>query len=162
MSDTSTEVSSLSPWWKHATILVMIIGFSILSYVTSLTYSNVPPIPLRVADVTGAVVFTGADIQKGQEVFLKYGLMEHGSLWGHGAYLGPDYSAEYLHRLSEVVRDRIAIEKHDKPFTQLSPDEQSVASARTAAALKENRYDAASRSLRFSSGEVSAYRIQLS
>ena len=162
MSDTSTDVSSLSPWWKHAAILVMIVGFSVLSFVTVLTYTNAPPIPERVTDVTGALVFTGADIQKGQEVFLKYGLMEHGSLWGHGAYLGPDYSAEYLHRLSEVTRDRIAIEKYGKPFAQLSPDEQSVASARTAKTLKENRYDAASRTLLLSSGEVDAYRTQLS
>jgi nitric oxide reductase subunit B len=161
LSDTSTNVSSLSPWWKHATILVMIIGFSVLSFVTVLTYTNAPPIPEKVADVTGTVIFTGADILKGQEVFLKYGLMEHGSLWGHGAYLGPDYSAEYLHRLSEVARDRIAIEKYGKLFAQLSPDEQSVASARTATALKENRYDAVTRTLRLSSGEVDAYRIQL-
>ena len=109
MIDTSTDVSSLSPWWKHAAILVMIVGFSVLSFVTVLTYTNAPPIPDRVTDVTGAVVFLGADIQKGQEVFLKYGLMEHGSLWGHGAYLGPDYSAEYLHRLGELTRDGMAI-----------------------------------------------------
>jgi nitric oxide reductase subunit B len=68
----------------------MIGGFSVLSLVTVLTYTNAPPIPQRAVDVTGTVVFTGADIQMGQEVFLKYGLMEHGSLWGHGAYLGPD------------------------------------------------------------------------
>ena len=107
------------------------------------------------------VVFTGADIQMGQEVFLKYGLMEHGTLWGHGAYLGPDYSAEYLHRLSEVTRDTIATEKYGKLFAQLSPDEQSVASARTITELKENRYDPASRTLRLSPGEVAAYRTQL-
>jgi nitric oxide reductase subunit B len=125
VSNTSNDDLSLSPWWKHAAILVMIAGFSVLSLVTVLTYTNAPPIPERVTDVTETVVFTGADIQKGQEVFLKHGLMEHGSLWGHGAYLGPDYSAEYLHRLGEVTSDRIAIEKYGKPFAQLSPDEQS-------------------------------------
>ncbi len=117
----------------------MIGGFSVLSVVTVLTYSNAPPVPEQVTDGTGAVVFTGADIQKGQEVFLKYGLMEHGSLWGHGAYLGPDYSAEYLHRLSEVTRDTIAAEKYGKRFAQLSPDQQSAASAGTIKVLKENR-----------------------
>jgi nitric oxide reductase subunit B len=139
----------------------MIAGFSVLSFVTVLTYTNAPPIPTQAADVTGTVVFTGADIQMGQEVFLKYGLMEHGTLWGHGAYLGPDYSAEYLHRLSEVTRDTIATEKYGKLFAQLSPDEQSVASARTMMVLKENRYEPASRTLRLSSGEVAAYRTQL-
>ena len=131
MIDTSADVTSLSPWWRHSAILVMIAGFSVLSLVTVLTYTNAPPIPEQATDVTGTVVFTGADIQMGQEVFLKYGLMEHGSLWGHGAYLGPDYSAEYLHRLSEVTLDTIATEKYGKLFAQLSPDERSVVSART-------------------------------
>ena len=126
-----------------------------------LTYTNAPPIREQVTDVSGSVLFARADIQMGQEVFLKYGLMEHGSLWGHGAYLGPDYNAEYLHRLSEVTLDTIATERYGKPFAQLSPDERSVVSARTIATLKENRYEPASRTLRFSPGEMAAYRTQL-
>ncbi len=161
MVDTSADATSLSPWWRHSAILVMIAGFSVLSFVTVLTYTNAPPIPEQAVDGTGTVVFRGADIQMGQEVFLKYGLMEHGTLWGHGAYLGPDYSAEYLHRLSEVTRDTIATEKYGKLFAQLSPDEQSVASARTKTVLKENRYDPASRTLWLSSGELAAFRTQL-
>ena len=161
MNDASVDSARLSPWWRHAAILVMIAGFSVLSYITVLTYRNAPPIPEQAADATGIVEFTGADIQMGQEVFLKYGLMEHGTLWGHGAYLGPDYSAEYLHRLSEVTRDTIATEQYGKVFAQLSPDEQSVASARTITVLKENRYEPASRTLRLSAGEVAAYRTQL-
>src|SRR6202142_3817263 len=145
MIDTSAGATSLSPWWRHSAILVMIAGFSVLSFVTVLTYTNAPPIPEQVTDATGSVLFTGADIQRGQEGFLKYGLMEHGSLWGHGAYLGPDYSAEYLHRLSEVTLDTIATERYGNRFEQLSPDERSVVSARTIAALKENRYETASR-----------------
>ena len=120
MVDTPAGAPSLSPWWRHSAILVMIAGFSVLSYVTVLTYTNAPPIPEQAVDGTGTVVFSGADIQMGQEVFLKYGLMEHGTLWGHGACLGPDYSAEYLHRLSEVTRDTIATEKYGKLFAQLS------------------------------------------
>lgn len=120
MAHTSGNATSLSPWWRHSIILVMIAGFSVLTLVTVLTYTNAPPIPERAVDAADAVVFTGADILMGQEVFLKYGLMEHGTLWGHGAYLGPDYSAEYLHRLSEVTRDTIATEKYGKLFAQLS------------------------------------------
>jgi nitric oxide reductase subunit B len=161
MINPSTEASSLSPWWRHSAILVMIFGFSVLSLVTVLTYTNAPPIPEQVTDGTGTVVFTGADILKGQAVFLKYGLMEHGSLWGHGAYLGPDYSAEYLHRLSEITRDEIATSKYGGLFTQLSPDQQSAVSSETITVLKENRYEPPSQTLRFSPGEVAAYRTQL-
>ena len=68
----------------------MAFGFTILTVVTVLTYTNAPPIPKRVTDAAEATLFTQEDIEHGQEVFLKYGLMEHGSLWGHGAYPGPD------------------------------------------------------------------------
>ena len=102
---TDPSEKPLSPWWRHAVILVMAFGFSVLTMVTVLTYTNAPPIPERVTDTTGATLFTRENVEHGQEVFLKYGLMEHGTLWGHGAYLGPDYSAEYLHRLAEITRD---------------------------------------------------------
>ncbi len=57
---------------------------------------------------SGEIVFTGADIQTGQQVFLKYGLMENGTIWGHGAYLGPDFSASYLHDLGLTAADQFA------------------------------------------------------
>src|SRR5674476_1218815 len=128
----------------------MIAGFSVLSFVTVLTYTNAPPIPEQAADVTGNVVFTGADVQKGQEVFLKHGLMEHGTLWGHGAYLGPDYSAEYLHRLAEIARDALARERHGRPYAELDPDAASGVDAAVHRLLKENRYDPGTGALRFS------------
>jgi nitric oxide reductase subunit B len=71
MVDTSADATRLSPWWRHSANLVMIAGFSVLSSVTVLTYTNAPPIPEQVTDVTGSVLFTGADIQMGQDVFLK-------------------------------------------------------------------------------------------
>ena len=113
----------LSPWWRHTTILVMILGFSVLSVITALTYTNAPPIPGRVTDEAGATLFDQQAILKGQEVFLKYGLMEHGTLWGHGAYLGPDYSAEYLHRLAEVCNDARARARTGRPLAELGPEE---------------------------------------
>ena len=101
MIEMSTEATSISPWWRHSAILVMIGGFSVLSFVTVLTYTNAPPIPEQITDGAGTVVFTGGDIQKGQEVFLKYGLMEHGSLWGHGAYFTAN-SLRSSHRTNKV------------------------------------------------------------
>ena len=95
----------LSPWWRRAVLMVMFCGFAVLSLVTVKTYQGAPPIPETVVDTSGQRLFTGEDIEHGQDVFLKYALMEHGTLWGHGAYLGPDYSAEYLHRTVEIGQD---------------------------------------------------------
>src|SRR5499433_2167030 len=121
MTDNRSETASLSPWWRHSAILVMIAGFTILSIVTVKTYDNAPPIPARVVDDAGATIFTHDDVLRGQEVFFKYGLMEHGTLWGHGAYLGPDYSAEYLHRLAEIARDGLARERYGTSYASLAP-----------------------------------------
>jgi nitric oxide reductase subunit B len=158
--ETSGGSSSLSPWWRNAAILVMIVGFSVLSLVTVKTYTNAPPIPARVVDESGAPVFTSEDVERGQEVFLKYGLMEHGTLWGHGAYLGPDYSAEYLHRLVEVARGDFAGRRFGRAYAQLDGGQAFEVAEAVRRTLKENRYDAVSGALRFSPGEVAAYEVQ--
>lgn len=161
MNQDPLESSPLSPWWKQAVLLVMIFGFTLLTIVTVKAYRGAPPIPTRVADASGQTVFTGDDIKGGQEVFLKYGLMEHGSLWGHGAYLGPDYTAEYLHRLVEVGRDALAQAKFGKPFSSLETGRAAEVGEALKALLKQNRYDAASDTLVFTEPEIAAYLTQV-
>jgi nitric oxide reductase subunit B len=157
---TDSPEKPLSPWWRHAVILVMAFGFSVLTLVTVLTYTNAPPIPVRVADPAGATLFTREDVEHGQEVFFKYGLMEHGTLWGHGAYLGPDYSAEYLHRLAGITRDALAGERHSLTYAALDRDTAASVDAAVQRLLKENRYDPATGVLRFSSAEAAAWATQ--
>jgi nitric oxide reductase subunit B len=156
----SAHDGPLSPWWRQAAVLVMVVGFSILSFMTVQTYRNAPPIAETWKGPSGEVVFTQADVLKGQEVFLKYALMEHGTLWGHGAYLGPDYSAEYLHRLCEISQDTEASSRYGKPFAQLSPEEQGAVASVVKMSLKQNRYDEASKSLALTPGEVTSFQVQ--
>src|SRR5512139_2609088 len=99
MTTITVRYESISPWWRTGVLIAMILGFSILIGMTVNAYQAAPPIPEKIAAVGGTTVFSGADIRAGQQVFLKYGLMENGTIWGHGAYLGPDFSAEYLHTL---------------------------------------------------------------
>ncbi len=152
----SEETTSLSPWWRHAAILVMIAGFAGLSYLTVRTYTDAPPIPDRVEDASGRTLFTSADILRGQEVFLKYGLMEHGTLWGHGAYLGPDYSADTLHQAVEVGRDTLARERYGRPFAVLEDGPAAEIAALVRRTLKGNRYDPSTGVLRFTEIEAAA------
>jgi nitric oxide reductase subunit B len=95
--------TQLSPWWRRTLVLLMLGGFSTLGYLAARTYRDAPPIPARVVDSSGATLFTGRDVITGQQIFLSHGLMENGSIWGHGAYLGPDFSAQYLHALALEV-----------------------------------------------------------
>lgn len=158
----NTQENPLSPWWRHAVILVMIFGFSVLSILTVQTYTNAPPIPQKVVGEAGNVLFSKQNIDAGQEVFLKYALMEHGTLWGHGAYLGPDYTADYLHREAEIARNFLAQKKIGHPYANLSPEQKAVISQELIKELKTNRYDAATGQLTFSLGAEAAYRELIS
>jgi nitric oxide reductase subunit B len=91
----------LSSWWFQGAILTYLFGFTVLGIIAYLVYSEQPPMPARVVSADGRTLFTGEDIRTGMNVFQRTGLMEYGSVYGHGAYLGPDYTADYLHRSAE-------------------------------------------------------------
>lgn len=95
----------ISKGWFQAAVLVFVFGFFVLGLLAYWTYTEKPPIPEKVVNPDGELLFTGQDISEGQQVFLKNGLMEYGSILGHGAYLGPDYTTDYLRRASKIVRD---------------------------------------------------------
>ncbi len=95
----------ISRWWILVLAFVFIYGFSVLITVTTKAYSDKPPVPEVVKDMAGNVMFTGDDIRQGQSVFLRYGLHDNGSIWGHGAYLGPDFSSDYLHQVAVATRE---------------------------------------------------------
>ena len=153
------ETPFLSPWWRHTVILVMIAGFSVLSYLTYRTYTDAPPIPVRVEDASGRTVFTSAEILRGQEVFLRYGLMEHGTLWGHGAYLGPDYSADTLHVAVEVERDTLANLRYGQSYAALGTGAAAEIADTVRRNLKENRYDPGTGVLRFTDLDAAAFAV---
>jgi nitric oxide reductase subunit B len=155
------EDSELSPWWLRTVLIVMVLGFAGLIVITSLAYRNAPPIPAQVLDAQGVRLFTGDDISEGQAIFLKYGLMNNGSIWGHGAYLGPDYSAEALHRIGEDTATVIAQQQYQQPLVALTPGQLAAAYAQTAVELKTNHYDAASATLLLTMLETAAYRRQI-
>src|SRR5574340_1785029 len=151
----------LSPWWRQAVILVLIGGFTILVLLAIRTYRDAPPIPGTVVGPTGETIFTRADILAGQQVFLKYGLMENGTIWGHGAYLGPDFSAAYLHQLTLDAQETKAAQLAQKRWDQLTPEEQTAVSAAVQRDLKANRYDKSSDTLTFTEAEVVTFEKQI-
>ncbi|WP_243361116.1 nitric-oxide reductase large subunit [Fundidesulfovibrio terrae] len=112
-------------------------------------------------DPSGQVVFTGQDVIEGQQVFLKYALMENGTIWGHGAYLGPDYSAQYLHTLGLAANRLLAKKIFQRDFDTLSAEEKDVVSAESTVLLKENRYDPKKDTLLFTAAEAISFRDQI-
>ena len=151
----------LSPWWLRAASIVLLAGFAVLIGITALGYRNAPPIPAQAVDAQGGSLFSGDDISAGQAVFLKYGLMDNGSIWGHGGYLGPDYSAIALHRIGEDTAAALAQSQYRQPLAALTPAQRAAVRAETALELKTNRYDPASGILRLTQPQAAAYRQQL-
>jgi nitric oxide reductase subunit B len=149
---------SLSPWWRHGAILVAALGFSILSAVTVQTYRGAPPVPERVVDPCGATLFTGREILDGQEVFLRHGLMDHGTIWGHGGYLGPDYTAESLHRMAEVTQETLAAAEVGAAFASLPEGRRAAIQSETERELRRNTYDPATGTITYAPGQAAAYR----
>jgi nitric oxide reductase subunit B len=137
-----SELEQLSPRWKHAVVVTFVVGFAVLILLTFKAYTNAPPVPARVIDPAGALVFTGDDIRSGQEVFLKYGLMDNGTIWGHGGYLGPDFSATVLHDWALALAEDRAHAGYSKGYATLSGAERAAVDAEVAYLLKINRYDA--------------------
>ena len=161
MVEPASPVERLSPWWKRSVLLVVVIGFGILIGIAVQTPRYAPPIPLTVVDPAGDTIFTRDDVASGQEVFLRYGLMENGTVWGHGGYLGPDFSAEYLHTLAVDATAMLSRALYGRPPEALSPIERAALEAEVRRLLKTNRYRPVTDSLFFTEQETASFRRQL-
>ena len=137
----------ISKGWFQAAILVFVFGFFVLGLLAYWTYTEKPPVPAEVVNSNGTVLFTGRDITAGQQVFLRNGLMEYGSVLGHGAYLGPDFTTDYLRRASGIVR-----ETHGGSGSGQSE-------ALTINDFKTNRYQSETGRLIYSAGQEKAFTV---
>jgi nitric oxide reductase subunit B len=162
MGNDAVEMNPLSPWWRRTVLLILVLGFGVLAWVSRESYRVAPPIPERVVGPSGEVLFTGADILRGQDVFLRRGLMENGTIWGHGAYLGPDFSAQYLHDLVNDSSDVLARERFGGPLAALTPAQREGVEASVRDLLKQNRFDPASQTLAFTKAEADSFGRQIS
>ncbi len=151
----------ISPWWKISAIAVITACFTVLIWLAVKGYKDAPPVPEKVVTPIGDLVFTGEDIRAGQEVFLKYALMENGTIWGHGAYLGPDFSADYLHTLTTAAAKTIAGQQEGSEFSQPAVIEREAVNAEVGQLLKQNRYDSQTRKLIFTNIESASYYDQI-
>jgi len=123
--------------------LVMAISFAILGGVGYNAISNGPPIPAQVVSTDGRVLFTADDIQTGQNVWQSIGGQEIGTVWGHGAYVAPDWTADYLHRECVFVLDRWARAEGATSYTTLSSERQAALQDRLKNLVRKNTYSSA-------------------
>jgi nitric oxide reductase subunit B len=137
--------SLVSRTWVQVTALVLLSGLAILGFLGYRAYTADPPIAAQVRTASGQVVYTRTDVISGQELFLRHGLMEYGSVFGHGAYLGPDFTADYLHRAALIVT------------RESGGNTSSPARDKVVADFKTNRYDAKADTVTVSDAQAVAF-----
>jgi nitric oxide reductase subunit B len=122
---------------------LLAVSFGVLLWVGTEIHRVMPPIPARVVSDRGEVLYTRADIQTGRQVWQSIGGHQLGSIWGHGSYVAPDWTADWLHREALELLDHDASKQHGVPFDELGADSRAAAIARLTPAIRRNTYDAA-------------------
>jgi nitric oxide reductase subunit B len=120
---------------------VIIISFIVLSWVGVRIYQQAPPIPDKVITTEGKVVYTKDDIQTGQNVWQALGGMEVGSVWGHGSYVAPDWTADWLHRESVFILNYWAHTQFNKNYADLGNEVQAALKSRLEKIIKTNTFN---------------------
>jgi nitric oxide reductase subunit B len=147
----------ISKAWRHAALLVIIAGLTVLMFMGRQVYENAPPIPAQVVDASAKVLFTGDDILAGQGVFQRYGLMDYGSVFGHGAYRGPDFTDDYLHRSALAQRESKARTEFKQAYGGLPDKQKAQVDQMVVADAKTNRYDPDQKRLLWTEEQVQAF-----
>lgn len=140
-----------------AFVAVIVISFSVLIYFGTEIYRSAPPVPKRVVTTNGTVLLTGQQIKDGQNVWQSMGGQEVGTIWGHGAYVAPDWTADWLHRESMYFLNHWANSEYGQAFAQLPDERQAQLEARLQERLRKNTYDPETGDLTISSLRAEAY-----
>ena len=152
--DTGSEPIDRSLRW--GLFAVIVVSVLVLAYGTVAAYEAAPPVPDRVVGPDGATVYVRDDIVNGKAVFQRTDLMDFGSLYGNGAYFGPDFTTDYLDRESKSLHESAAETAFGLPYATLSAAQRDQVDAQVTASIKTNRYS--NGVLTLTADEVTAYR----
>ncbi|MCK5741830.1 MAG: cbb3-type cytochrome c oxidase subunit I [Chlorobi bacterium] len=142
-------------WWKVMLALSIFSGIGLL-FMTVQTYKDAPPKTKFVTN-TGKTVFTVGSLEHGQSVFMKYALMDHGSIFGDGGYRGQDYTAECLHEtallMNKYYHDRLP-ESDDKVLVETA---KLGVEEKVRFEIKQNLYNPEKNEVVLTDGQVYAF-----
>lgn len=139
MSDYASEFSIRRLWIILGAGMALMFG-TLLWFGVQIYHSK-PPMPAEVRTASGQILYTGAEIQHGQGVWQSTGGMQQGSIWGHGSYVAPDWSADWLHREALSLREGLALAASPVPFAALAEPDQARIGAMLKREMRANGYD---------------------
>ena len=123
------------------------VSFTILGWIGTRINAEKPPIPKRVVTTTGVVLIVAGGIERGQNVWQSMGGMEVGSIWGHGSYVAPDWSADWLHREATFILGQWSHADFGSDYGQLNGEQQAQLQGRLATLMRTNTYDPATETI---------------
>jgi nitric oxide reductase subunit B len=127
-------MKSTSRLWRWLG-LIFVLSFGALGYLGYEIYLSKPPIPKQVVTTDGEVLYTGEQIQLGQQAWMAAGGQQLGTVWGHGSYVAPDWSADWLHR------EAVALQAIRTAGAQLDDTDKAAIAARVRSEMRRNTYD---------------------
>ena len=134
--------------WVQAVAFVMLLGFTIMAVLAMRTYALSMPLPDKIVGNDGKVIATAEQIQHGQELYQSRGLQQYGSVLGHGAYIGPDFTAEYLRKTTDAAVDKYRSEGKQEPREVVKNEWRH-----------ENKYDESSKTLTWTEGQTKGFSL---
>ncbi|MCK6428421.1 MAG: nitric-oxide reductase large subunit [Burkholderiaceae bacterium] len=145
---------------------IFLLSFAVLGWLGREIYLAAPPIAnVQVKD--GPVLFTAVQVEDGQRAWRAAGGQQLGSVWGHGAYVAPDWSADWLHREAIALRGQLARKHFGADYGALDTAGKAAVDARVKEEMRANTFDAATNTITVSReraaaiGEVQAHYMGL-
>lgn len=138
--------------------IICALSFAVLGWVGAEIYLTAPPIPKHITSVDGNELFGEGQIDRGQQAWLSAGGQQLGTVWGHGSYVAPDWSADWLHREALALRQIWAKRDFGASFDDLSKSNQAALNARLKEEMRRNSYDAATGTIVLSADRAAAVR----
>lgn len=127
--------------WAALAVVVMA-SFAVLGYFGWNIYHQAPPVFKQIVSQDGRIIFTQRDIQDGQNIWQSMGGQQVGSVWGHGSYVAPDWTADWIHREAEFYLNTWANQQYGaRNYHQLNPEQFAVLKARLVQLMRTNTYD---------------------
>ena len=120
---------------------MIVVSFTVLGWIGVRIYQEAPPIAATVLTTDGVILIEDGDIGAGQNVWQALGGMEVGSIWGHGSYVAPDWTADWLHREALFILNRWAQTEFGADFEQLEGERQALLTSRVSTLMRTNTYD---------------------
>lgn len=122
-------------------VSIFIFSFAILGWVGTEIFRQAPPIPTQVVTTAGQAFIPEGAVSDGQNVWQAMGGMQVGSIWGHGSYVAPDWTADYLHREALFILDEWSGGQYSRGA--MSSEQQAGLKQRLQDLLRTNTYDQA-------------------